>query len=80
MMRRGKVGKFVGVFGRDRVVGCFGFVMFGLLGYGRRRGGWCFGYGDFGRVMVWVRSDVRSKVDGPFVGGGMGDVLGFGVG
>ena len=42
-MRRGKVGKVVGVFGRDMVVGCFGFVMFELLGYGRRRGGWCFG-------------------------------------
>ena len=29
---------------------------------------------------MWVRSDVRSEVDGPFVGGGMGDVLGIRVG
>ena len=44
MMHRGKVGKVgkvVGVFGIDRVVGGFDFVRFGLLGYGRRRGGWC---------------------------------------
>jgi hypothetical protein len=39
MMGLGKVGKVVGVFGRDMVVGCFGIVMFGVLGYGRRRGG-----------------------------------------
>jgi hypothetical protein len=41
MMRRGKIGKIVGVFGRDKVVGGFGFVRFELLGYDRRRGGWC---------------------------------------
>ena len=41
MIHRGKVGKIVGVFGRDRVVEGFSFVRFRLLGYGRRRGGWC---------------------------------------
>ena len=29
---------------------------------------------------MWVLSDVRSEVDGQFVGGGMGYVLGIGVG
>ena len=41
MMRRGKVEMIAVVFGRHMVVEGFGFEMFGLLGYGRRRDGWC---------------------------------------
>jgi hypothetical protein len=83
MMCRGKVGKIVMVFGRDRVVEGFGFVRFGLLCYGRRRDGWCrmivecSGSGGFGRVMCWVRRDVASLVDDLFVVGGMGYTLGI---
>ena len=40
----------------------------------------CSGLGDFGRVMGWVRSDVKSQVDGQFVAGGMRYALGIGVG
>ena len=41
MMRRGNVEMIIVVFGSHIVVACFGFVMFGLLGYGRRRDSWC---------------------------------------
>ena len=37
MMRRGKVNMVIVVFGSHMVFVCFGFVMFGLLGYNRRR-------------------------------------------
>ena len=41
MMRRGKVEMIDVVFGSHMVVTCFGFVIFGLLGYSRRRDNWC---------------------------------------
>ena len=41
MLCRRKVEMIVVVFGSHMVVEGFDFEMFGLLGYSRRRDGWC---------------------------------------